>query len=377
MRRKQMAVLFAAAVMAAGMTGCSGGARTTAGTTAASEAAAQEERVEKAGAGDEAKTAGTGDVKEPESGAEDLEKEPDRGREAQEAQTDAGEEDEENYDTGDASMDNTRNQNDIGDKELLVISFGTSYNDNRRMTIGAIEEAMEKAFPDYGVRRGFTSQIIIDRVKSRDKVSIDNVGEALDRAVDNGVKTLVVQPTHLMNGLEYGDLVEELAEYSDAFEHIAVGEPLLTSEEDFAGVIRAVTEATAEYDDGETAICFMGHGTEAESNQVYGRMQKMLADAGYDHYYVGTVEAEPTLEDVLAAVQKGSYRRVVLEPLMIVAGDHANNDMAGDEEDSWKTVFENAGYEVVCILRGLGELEAVQQMFVEHAQAAMDRAAQN
>lgn len=377
MRRKQMAVLFAAAVMAAGMTGCSGGARTTAGTTAASEAAAQEERVEKAGAGDEAKTAGTGDVKEPESGAEDLEKEPDRGREAQEAQTDAGEEDEENYNTGDASMDNTRNQNDIGDKELLVISFGTSYNDNRRMTIGAIEEAMEKAFPDYGVRRGFTSQIIIDRVKSRDKVSIDNVGEALDRAVDNGVKTLVVQPTHLMNGLEYGDLVEELAEYSDAFEHIAVGEPLLTSEEDFAGVIRAVTEATAEYDDGETAICFMGHGTEAESNQVYGRMQKMLADAGYDHYYVGTVEAEPTLEDVLAAVQKGSYRRVVLEPLMIVAGDHANNDMAGDEEDSWKTVFENAGYEVVCILRGLGELEAVQQMFVEHAQAAMDRAAQN
>lgn len=377
MRRKQMAVLFAAAVMAAGMTGCSGGARTTAGTTAASEAAAQEERVEKAGAGDEAKTAGTGDVKEPESGAEDLEKEPDRGREAQEAQTDAGEEDEENYDTGDASMDNTRNQNDIGDKELLVISFGTSYNDNRRMTIGAIEEAMEKAFPDYGVRRGFTSQIIIDRVKSRDKVSIDNVGEALDRAVDNGVKTLVVQPTHLMNGLEYGDLVAELAEYSDAFEHIAVGEPLLTSEEDFAGVIRAVTEATAEYDDGETAICFMGHGTEAESNQVYGRMQKMLADAGYDHYYVGTVEAEPTLEDVLAAVQKGSYRRVVLEPLMIVAGDHANNDMAGDEEDSWKTVFENAGYEVVCILRGLGELEAVQQMFVEHAQAAMDRAAQN
>ncbi len=377
MRRKQMAVLFAAAVMAAGMTGCSGGARTTAGTTAASEAAAQEERVEKAGAGDEAKTAGTGDVKEPESGAEDLEKEPDRGREAQEAQTDAGEEDEENYDTGDASMDNTRNQNDIGDKELLVLSFGTSYNDNRRMTIGAIEEAMEKAFPDYGVRRGFTSQIIIDRVKSRDKVSIDNVGVPLVRAVDNGVKTLVVQPTDLMNGLEYGDLVAELAEYSDAFEHIAVGEPLLTSEEDFAGVIRAVTEATAEYDDGETAICFMGHGTEAESNQVYGRMQKMLADAGYDHYYVGTVEAEPTLEDVLAAVQKGSYRRVVLEPLMIVAGDHANNDMAGDEEDSWKTVFENAGYEVVCILRGLGELEAVQQMFVEHAQAAMDRAAQN
>ncbi len=281
-------------------------------------------------------------------------------------------EEEENYDTGDAMLDNTRNQDDIGEQELLVISFGTSYNDSRRLTIGAIEDAVEKAFPDYSVRRGFTSQIIIDHVKSRDDVSIDNVGEALDRAVDNGVKTLVVQPTHLMNGLEYTDLVNELAEYADAFEKIAVGEPLLTSDEDFKAVIKAITEATAEYDDGETAICFMGHGTEADSNQVYAKMQEMLTEAGYEHYYVGTVEAKPALEDVLAAVSEGGYKKVVLEPLMVVAGDHANNDMAGDDEDSWKSAFEAAGYEATCLVRGLGELEAVQQLFVEHAQAAVD-----
>lgn len=280
--------------------------------------------------------------------------------------------DEENYDTGDASLDNARNQDGIGENELLVVSFGTSYNDNRRLTIGAIEEAMEKAFPEYDVRRGFTSQIIIDHVKSRDKISIDNVGEALDRAADNGVKKLVIQPTHLMNGLEYMDLVNEAAEYSDAFEKIAVGEPLLTTDEDFKTVMEAITRATAVYDDGETAICFMGHGTEADSNQVYAKLQEMLAVAGHENYFVGTVEAEPTLLDVMEKVQAGAYKRVVLEPLMIVAGDHANNDMAGDEEGSWKKSFEDAGYQVVCLVNGLGEMEEIQQLLVEHAQAAMD-----
>ena len=279
---------------------------------------------------------------------------------------------EENYDTGDASLDDPRNQDGIGEKELLVVSFGTSYNDSRRLTIGAIENALAEAFPDYAVRRAFTSQIIIDHIQSRDGVAIDNVTQALERAVENGVKTLVVQPTHLMNGLEYTDLVNELAEYADAFEHIAVGEPLLTSDADFQAVAEAITQATAGYDDGQTAICFMGHGTEADSNQVYARMQQVLADAGYPNYYIGTVEAEPTLADVLSAVGEGSYTRALLQPLMIVAGDHANNDMAGDEEDSWKSAFETAGYEVTCQVSGLGELEAIQQLFTAHAQAAMD-----
>ncbi len=281
-------------------------------------------------------------------------------------------EEEENYDTGDASLDNPRNQDEIGEQELLVVSFGTSYNDNRRFTIGAIENAMEAAFPDYSVRRGFTSQIIIDHVQSRDGETIDNVGQALDRAVDNGVKTLVIQPTHLMNGYEYNDLVDEVAQYADAFEAISIGQPLLTSDADFQTVAQAMVEATAPYDDGKTAICFMGHGTEADSNGVYAKMQQLLSDSGYANYYIGTVEATPSLEDVLALVQAGDYERVVLQPMMIVAGDHANNDMAGDEEDSWKTAFQNAGYEVECIVSGLGELEAIQQLLVEHAQAAID-----
>lgn len=281
-------------------------------------------------------------------------------------------EDDEDYTTGDASLDNPRNQDGIGETELLVVSFGTSFNDSRVATIGAVEEAMEKAFPDWSVRRGFTAQIIIDRVQRRDGEVIDNVGQALDRAVENGVKRLVIQPTHLMDGLEYNDVVDEAAQYADAFEVMAIGAPLLTSDEDFQIVAKTMAEATAQYDDGKTAICFMGHGTEAASNVIYARMQQVMTDAGYANYFIGTVEAAPTLDDVLAMVQAGSYERVVLQPMMIVSGDHANNDMAGDDEDSWKTVFENAGYEVVCVLKGLGEYEAIQNLLAAHAQAAID-----
>ncbi len=278
----------------------------------------------------------------------------------------------ENYDTGDANLDNPRNQDGIGENELLVVSFGTSYNDSRRLTVGAIEDAMEASFPDWDVRRGFTSQIIIDHVKSRDGEVIDNVNEALQRAASNNVKNLVVQPTHLMDGLEYNDLVNEIAEYSDAFEKVAVGKPLLTSDEDFQIVMEAIVDATQEYNDGETAICFMGHGTEAESNEVYSKMQRLLNEAGHGNYYIGTVEASPSLDDVLSSVKAGNYKKVVLQPLMIVAGDHANNDMAGDEADSWKTAFESEGYEVTTVVNGLGELEAIQNLLVRHAQAAMD-----
>lgn len=283
-------------------------------------------------------------------------------------------EDDENYETGDASLDNVRNQDEIGDNELLVVSFGTSFNDSRRLTIGAIEDKLDEEFgKDYSVRRGFTSQIIIDHVKSRDGIAIDNMAEALDRAVDNGVKNLVIQPTHLMNGLEYTDVVNEVGDYADAFDQVVIGDPLLTSDEDFDEVVKAITDATAEYDDGETAICFMGHGTEADSNEVYQKMQDKLTDAGFENYFVGTVEATPSVDDVLAKVQAGDYKKVVLEPLMIVAGDHANNDMAGDEEGSWKTTFEDAGYDVTCLVRGLGELPAIQDIFVKHAQAAIDK----
>lgn len=277
------------------------------------------------------------------------------------------EEDEENYDTGDASLDNPRNQDEIGENEILVVSFGTSYNDSRVQTIGAIENDIEAAYGDkYSVRRGFTSQIIIDHVLKRDGEVIDNVGEALDRAVENGVKNLVVQPTHLMDGLEYNDLIAEVNQYADAFESISIGEPLLTSDDDFKTVEEAIVADTADYDDGETAICFMGHGTEADSNGVYAKLQDMLTEDGYENYFIGTVEAEPALEDVLAKVKEGEYKRVVLQPLMIVAGDHANNDMAGAEEDSWKSIFEAEGYEVICEVKGLGEIQAIRDLIVSH-----------
>lgn len=290
------------------------------------------------------------------------------------AETEAAEEEE---DTGDASLDNIRNQDEIGENELLVLSFGTSFNDSRRLTIGAIEDAIDEALGDeWSVRRGFTSNIIIDHVERRDGIHIDDINEALDRAVDNGVKNLVVQPTHLMNGLEYDEIIGKLAEYADAFEKVAVGQPLLTSDEDFNTVADAIIDATRDYDDGETAICFMGHGTEAESNQVYQKMQELLTEKGMEHYYVGTVEAAPSLDDVLAAVQEGGYKKVVLRPLMVVAGDHANNDMAGDEEGTWKKAFEDAGYEVECVLEGLGQLPAIQDLYAAHAQAAVDSLAE-
>ena len=279
---------------------------------------------------------------------------------------------EENYNTGDASLDDPRNQDDIGERELLVVSFGTSYNDSRRLDIGAVEEALSEAFPKWSVRRAFTSQIIIDHVRERDGEVIDNVGEALERAVENGVKQLVIQPTHLMNGLEYEELERELANYADAFESVNIGSPLLTSDEDFDAVADAIVEATKEYDDGRSAIVFMGHGTEAASNSVYERMQGVLRSKGMVNYYIGTVEAYPDVHSVLANVAAGDYRRVVLRPLMVVAGDHANNDMAGDDKDSWRSVFETAEYRVTCVLEGLGSVEAIQELYIAHAQEAID-----
>ena len=258
------------------------------------------------------------------------------------------------------------------DKEILVVSFGTSYNDSRELTIGGIEGAIAKAFPDYTVARAFTADTIIKILKERDNISVDNVDEALTRAASNGVKTLVVQPTHLMDGFEYTDLQKTLSKYEGKFSKVVLSTPLLTTDEDFSRVADAITAKTKKFDDGKTAIVFMGHGTEAESNGVYAKMQDVLASKGYANYYVGTVEAKPSVEDLLASVKaKGSYKKVVLLPLMVVAGDHANNDMAGDEDDSWKSVFKAAGFEVECVLEGLGQDSAIQQIYVDHVKKAI------
>ena len=275
--------------------------------------------------------------------------------------------------TGCGEKKDSGNAKASSDKEILIVSFGTSYSNSRHVTIGAIEDAIREAYPDYQVRRAFTAQIIIDKLKKEENIEIDNVKQALDRAVANGVKTLIVQPTHLMNGLEYNDLKKELDKYKDKFDKIALGEPLLTSDEDFKQVIAAITNDTKEYLDGETAICFMGHGTEADSNKVYATLQEKLKAAGYNDYFVGTVEATPTVDDVIAQVKEsGKYKRVILQPLMVVAGDHANNDMAGDGEDSWVSKFKAAGFEVKPVLRGLGQNYDIQKIYLEHLKAAID-----
>lgn len=270
--------------------------------------------------------------------------------------------------------ENAGGEKDSSDSDtiILAVSFGTSFNDSRDITIGAVEKAIAEAIPQYELRRAFTAQIIIDKLKERDGLKIDNVTQALERAAADGIKNLVVQPTHLMDGFEYHDMIAELEEYKDYFDQIVVGKPLLDSDEDFEIVAKAIAEATKDWDDGDTALVFMGHGTEAESNGVYEKLQNTLTDGGYENYYIGTVEAEPGLADVSAALaEAGRYKKVVLRPLMLVAGDHANNDMAGDEEDSWKTVLESEGYEVECQIHGLGELETIQKLYVDHAKKAV------
>jgi cobalamin biosynthesis Co2+ chelatase CbiK len=297
-------------------------------------------------------------------------------------------------DTGDASKDDPLNEDNIGENELLVVSFGTSFNDSRAEDISGIEKALEAAYPDWSVRRAFTAQIIINHVQARDDEKIDNVDQALERAVDNGVKNLVVQPTHLMHGAEYDELVETLDNYKDKFETVTVAEPMLGEvgsdatviNEDKAKVAEAITaEAvkTAGYDsldaakeDGTTFV-FMGHGTSHSAKVSYSQMAAQMKDLSYDNVFIGTVEGEPeetACENVIEAVKEAGYTKVVLRPLMVVAGDHANNDMAGDDEDSWKSQFTASGYfdSVDTQISGLGRIEAIQQIYIDHTKDAID-----
>lgn len=291
-------------------------------------------------------------------------------------------------DTGDASKDDPLNGDDIGDKELLVVSFGTSFNDSRVADIGGIEKALQDAYPDWSVRRAFTAQIIINHVQARDGEKIDNMDQALERAVANGVKELVVQPTHLMHGAEYDELCEALDNYKDKFDSIKVCEPLLGEVGEDADVINADKEATAKaivdeavktakYDDIDaaaedgTAFVFMGHGTSHTAKISYSQMQTQMDKLGYKNVFIGTVEGEPeetACENVIDAVKEAGYKKVILRPLMVVAGDHANNDMAGDDDDSWKSMFEASGAfdSIDTQIAGLGGIQAIQDIYVAH-----------
>ena len=295
-------------------------------------------------------------------------------------------------DTGDASLDDARNQDEIGENELLVVSFGTSFNDSRVADIKGIEDALQAAYPDWSVRRAFTAQIIINHIQARDGEKIDNMTQALDRAVANGVKNLVVQPTHLMHGAEYDEMCEAIEAYKDQFESVSIAEPMLGEVGSDATVINADKEAVAKAitaaavseagfesleaaKDAGTAFVFMGHGTAHVAKVTYSQMQTQMQNLGYENVFIGTVEGEPeetSAEAVIEAVKAAGYTNVVLRPLMVVAGDHANNDMAGSDDDSWKTMFEAAGFTVDCQIHGLGAIADVQALYVAHTKAAID-----
>lgn len=297
-------------------------------------------------------------------------------------------------DTGDASKDDPLNEDEIGENELLVVSFGTSFNNSRAEDIGGIEKALQAAYPEWSVRRAFTAQIIINHVQARDGEKIDNMDQALERAVKNGVKNLIVQPTHLMHGAEYDELTEAVENYKDKFESVKIAEPLLGEVGSDATVINADKEAVAkaitaeavkitEYEsldaakEAGTAFVFMGHGTSHTAKISYSQMQTQMEQLGYENVFIGTVEGEPeetSCESVIEKIKAAGYKNVVLRPLMVVAGDHANNDMAGDDDDSWKSQFEvaDAFDNIETQIAGLGEIKEIQQLYVAHTKAAMD-----
>ena len=413
MKKKVVAVLCAAAMTATLVAGC--GSKTEAPADTTAEETTEEATEEPADDAEEATDADADQAAADEVAAlidkiyvqertDTTDEDCKAAKEAWDALTDAqkelveGEEADPDYfgrDTGDASKDDPRNQDEIGENELLVVSFGTSFNDSRVADIKGIEDALAEANPDWSVRRAFTAQIIINHVQARDDEHIDNMDQALERAVDNGVKNLVVQPTHLMHGAEYDELCEAVANYEDKFESVKIAEPLLGEvgadatavNDDKKAVAEAITaEAvkTAGYDsvdaaaeDG-TAFVFMGHGTSHTAKVSYSQMQAQMTDLGYENVFIGTVEGEPeetACENVIKAVADAGYKKVVLRPLMVVAGDHANNDMAGEDDDSWLSQFEASGNfdSVDTQIAGLGEIPAIQEIYKAHTAAVIGK----
>ena len=401
---KTAAALTALALCAGVLTGCGGAASSTAASsTAGSAAASSEVSSEEA---DELAAQNVADLIDAiyvQERTDDTDAQCAAAKAAWDALTDAqkelveGEEADPDYfgrDTGDASQDDPRNADDIGENELLVVSFGTSFNDSRAADIKGIEDALQASYPDWSVRRAFTAQIIINHVQARDGEKIDNMQQAMDRAVASGVKNLVVQPTHLMHGAEYDEMMEMIDSYRDKFESVAVAEPLLGEvgadatviNSDKEAVAKAITAAAVK-DAGfdsldaaaaeKTAFVFMGHGTSHTAKISYSQMQTTMQTLGYDNVFIGTVEGEPeetACENVIEAVKAAGYTKVVLRPLMVVAGDHANNDMAGADDDSWLSQFKASGAfeEVDTQIAGLGEISDIQQLYIAHTKAAIE-----
>ena len=393
--KKNVMVLMAAGILAVGMaTGCTSSQQASSSASASASASASSENSDQAAADHVAELIDAIYVQER---TDDTDKQCEEAKAAWDALTDTqkalveGENADPDYfgrDTGDASLDDPLNQDEIGENEILVVSFGTSFNDSRATDIGGIEKAVAAAYPDWSVRRAFTAQIIINHVQARDGEKIDNMDQALERAVNNGVKNLIVQPTHLMHGAEYDELVEAVEKYKDKFETVKISEPLLGEVGEDASVVNSDKEAVAKaisdtavkeagFDsmaaaaDEKTAFVFMGHGTSHTAKITYSQMQSQINDLGFENVFIGTVEGEPedtSCQAVIEKVKEAGYTKVILRPLMIVAGDHANNDMAGDDDDSWKSMFNASGAfeSVETQIEGLGRIADVEQLYVAH-----------
>lgn len=250
-------------------------------------------------------------------------------------------------------------------KAILAVSFGTSHNDTRKITIDAIEQDMQAAFPDYALYRAWTSKMIIKKVNARDGVHICNVKEAMEKMLQDGITDVLVQPTHVINGIENDLMKEDALAFQEQFHSISFGDPLLTSEQDNLAVIDAITSEFKTLTKDEVLV-LMGHGTTHYANAIYAALDYTFKDKGYSNIFLGTVEAYPTMESLLKMVHAYQPKKVVLAPFMIVAGDHAKNDMASDEPDSWYSQFKAAGYDVEPVLKGLGEYTGIRKLFIEH-----------
>ena len=405
MKKRLVAVLMAGLMTAACVTGCGSNAEETAGTAAEqstkTDVEIEETKAENNDQVEADKVAALIDAIYVQERTDETDKQCADAKAAWDALTDAqkelvaGENADPDYFgryTGDASKDDVRNQDEIGENEILVVSFGTSFNDSRVADIKGIEDALQEAYPDWSVRRAFTAQIIINHIQAREGACIDNVEQALERAAANGVKNLVIQPTHLMHGAEYDEVMETVDAYRDKFETVSVAEPLLGEVGNDATVINEDKKAVAEivtaeavkdagYDNIEaanedkTAFVFMGHGTHHTAMVTYAQMQTQMNELGYDNVFIGTVEGDEAFsaDTIIEKVAAAGYTKVVLRPLMVVAGDHANNDMAGTEEDSWYAMFTASGKfeNVDTQIKGLGQIEAIQQIYVDHTGAVL------
>ena len=405
MKKRLVAVLMAGLMTAAYVTGCGSNAEETAGTateqSTQTDVEIEETKAENNDQAEADKVAALIDAIYVQERTDETDKQCADAKAAWDALTDvqkelvAGENADPDYFgryTGDASKDDVRNQDEIGENEILVVSFGTSFNDSRVADIKGIEDALQEAYPDWSVRRAFTAQIIINHIQAREGACIDNVEQALERAAANGVKNLVIQPTHLMHGAEYDEVMETVDTYRDKFETVSVAEPLLGEVGNDATVINEDKKAVAEivtaeavkdagYDNIEaanedkTAFVFMGHGTHHTAMVTYAQMQTQMNELGYDNVFIGTVEGDEAFsaDAIIEKVAAAGYTKVVLRPLMVVAGDHANNDMAGTEEDSWYAMFTASGKfeNVDTQIKGLGQIEAIQQIYVDHTGAVL------